>query len=55
MLVVLFFKCAFSTCLVKDNQIDKQRIQKVFFFCLFNFDFVYYIKRLQENMLTPIL
>lgn len=32
MLVVLFFKCAFSTCLVKDNQIDKQRIQKVFFF-----------------------
>lgn len=31
MLVVLFFKCAFSTCLVKDNQIDKQRIQKVFF------------------------
>lgn len=54
MLVVLFFKCAFSTCLVKDNQIDKQRIQKGFF-CLFNFDFVYYIKRLQENMLTPIL
>lgn len=54
MLVVLFFKCAFSTCLDKDNQIDKQRIQKVFF-CLFNFDFVYYIKRLQENMLTPIL
>lgn len=54
MFVVQFFKCASFTCLVQDNQTDKQRIQT--FFCVYSdFEFVYYIKRLQENMLTPIL
>lgn len=53
MFVVQFFKCASFTCLVQDNQTDKQRIQT--FFVYSDFEFVYYIKRLQENMLTPIL
>lgn len=53
MFVVQFSKCASVTCLVKDNQTDKQRIQT--FFVYSDFEFVYYIKRLQENMLTPIL
>lgn len=52
MFVVQFFKCASFTCLVQDNQTDKQRIQ-TFFFVYSDFEFVYYIKRLQENMLTP--
>lgn len=51
MFVVQFSKCASVTCLVKDNQTDKQRIQT--FFVYSDFEFVYYIKRLQENMLTP--
>lgn len=32
MFVVQFFKCASVTCLVKDNQTDKQRIQTFFLF-----------------------
>lgn len=56
MFVVQFFKCASFTCLVQDNQTDKQRIQTFFLFFVYSdFEFVYYIKRLQENMLTPIL
>lgn len=55
MFVVQFFKCAsFYVPCIKNNQTDKQRIQ-TFFFVYSDFDFVYYIKRLQENMLTPIL
>lgn len=32
MFVVQFFKCASFTCLVQDNQTDKQRIQTFFLF-----------------------
>lgn len=52
MFVVQFFKCASFTCLVLKTIRLTSNEFKLF---LSDFEFVYYIKRLQENMLTPIL
>lgn len=52
MFVVQFFKCASFTCLVlKTIRLTSNEFK--LFFVYSDFDFVYYIKRLQENMLTP--
>lgn len=54
MFVVQFFKCASFTCLaLKTIRLTCNEFK--LFFVYSDFDFVYYIKRLQENMLTPIL
>lgn len=54
MFVVQFFKCASFTCLVlKTIRLTSNEFK--LFFVYSDFDFVYCIKRLQENMLTPIL
>lgn len=52
MFVVQFFKCASFTCLVlKTIRLTSNEFK--LFFVYSDFDFVYNIKRLQENMLTP--
>lgn len=46
---VLPLRALFKTIRLTSNEF------KVVFFVYSDFEFVYYIKRLQENMLTPIL
>lgn len=46
---VLPLRALFKTTRLTSNEF------KLFFFVYSDFEFVYYIKRLQENMLTPIL